>query len=81
MAEWISIGIASLALVGSVVAALVKNATAIAGITAATRQLSGYLEKQDTRLDSHGRRLDNHESRIVAVETVHKVRGCAEAET
>ena len=79
MAEWISVGIAGLLLVGSVVAALIKVSIAVAGNTQATNTLSAYLEKQDSRLDEHGRQLENHEGRIIGLEKTHELRGCDKA--
>lgn len=79
MAEWISVGIAAFGLVGAVVAALIRVSNAVAGNTAATAALSDWLDKQDSRLTEHGKQLDDHESRIVSIETVHRVRGCDEA--
>jgi len=46
----------------------------------AIKTLTDYLEKQDHRNDEQDKVLDDHEVRLVEIETVHKVNGCNHAE-
>lgn len=79
MAEWAAVIIAGVGLIGAVTAALIRVSVAVSGNTQAVNTLSEFLERQDARMSRHGEKLDDHEARIVEIETIHKVRGCAEA--
>lgn len=73
MAEWIIVVLTALSLLGALIMALVKVATAIAGLSQATESLKELLKE-------HGGQLDDHEGRLTTIETIHQVRGCSEAD-
>ena len=76
MPEWITaIGtiILALGVAGSIIAAFVKVAVAVQGNTQAITTLTEYLDKQDKRNDKQDEKLEDHETRIVKIETVHEL--------
>jgi hypothetical protein len=76
MPEWITaIGtiILALGVAGTIVGAFIKVAVAVQGNTEAIRTLTDYLDKQDARNDKQDSKLEDHETRIVKIETVHEI--------
>lgn len=45
--------------------------------SSAIKTLTDYLEKQDHRNDEQDVMLRDHEGRLIEIETVHAVKGCA----
>jgi len=76
MAEWIIVGLTALGMIGSIVLVLVKVSTALTKNTDAIERLTEVMDKQDARIRDLDDAIDNHEGRIVAIETIHRIRGC-----
>ncbi|RPI63104.1 MAG: hypothetical protein EHM48_02980 [Planctomycetaceae bacterium] len=76
MAEWIIVALTALGTLGAIVTVLIKVSTALSRNTDAIDRLTGVMDKQDERIGKLDSAIDNHEGRIVAIETIHRVRGC-----
>ena len=76
MAEWIIVALTALGTLGAIVTVLVKVSTALSRNTDAIDRLVVVMDKQDARIDAIDMAIDDHEGRIVAIETIHRVRGC-----
>jgi hypothetical protein len=73
MAEWIIVGLTALGM-------LIKVSTALSKNTDAIERLTDVMDKQDARIGELDDAIDDHEGRIVAIETIHRIRGCDEAQ-
>jgi hypothetical protein len=80
MAEWIIVGLTALGMIGSIVVVLIKVSTALSKNTDAIERLTDVMDKQDARIGELDDAIDDHEGRIVAIETIHRIRGCDEAQ-
>jgi hypothetical protein len=80
VAEWIIVALTSVGMLGSIIVALVKVSTALSRNTDAIDRLTEVMDKQDARIGELGEVIDNHEGRIVAIETIHRIRGCNDSE-
>lgn len=84
MAEWIAAICAVATIFGTVMAFLIKTmlgvSSTINGNTNAINTLTEYMEKQDKKNTEQDETLENHEGRLIKIETVHELRGCAEAD-
>lgn len=80
MAEWIIVGLTALDMIGSIVVVLIKVSTALSKNTDAIERLTDVMDKQDARIGELDDAIDDHEGRIVAIETIHRIRGCDEAQ-
>jgi len=76
IAEWIIVALTSAGMLGSIIVALVKVSTALSRNPDAIDRLTEVMDKQDARIGELGEVIDNHEGRIVAIETIHRIRGC-----
>lgn len=76
--EWLTaVGTVVLAIIaiGGVIGAFIKVSVAVQGNTAAIKTLTDYMTKQDARNDKQDEKLEDHETRIVKIETVHELEG------
>jgi len=76
MAEWIIVGLTALSMIGSIALVLIKVSTALTKNTMAIERLTEVMDKQDARIGELDEAIDDHEGRIVAIETIHRIRGC-----
>ena len=76
MAEWIIVALTAVGMIGSIILVLIKVSTALSRNTDAIDRLTDVMDKQDARINAIDMAIDNHEGRIVAIETIHSVRGC-----
>ena len=76
MAEWIIVALTAVGMIGSIILVLIKVSTALSRNTDAIDRLTDVMDKQDARINAIDMAIDNHEGRIVAIETIHRVRGC-----
>ena len=79
-AEWIA-AVAALATIAvGVLLFIIRLSVSVSGTlsenSGAIDRLTEYLVKQDKRNDEQDKTLDDHEVRLVEIETVHKVKGC-----
>lgn len=83
-AEWIGVLTAVAVAVAAFLAFIIRLSVSVSGSlrenSTAIKTLTDYLEKQDHRNDEQDKVLDDHEVRLVEIETVHKVKGCNHAE-
>ena len=83
MAEWMQVALAAAAVAVSVgvpmLSAFLRASGAVTKNTAATENLTAWLKTQGAALRRNDDRLDDHEGRLVEIETVHKVLGCEKA--
>lgn len=80
MAEWIIVGLTALGMIGSIVVVLIKVSIALSKNTDAIERLTDVMDKQDARIGELDDAIDDHEGRIVAIETIHRIRGCDESQ-
>lgn len=76
--EWLTaVGTVVLAIIaiGGVIGAFIKVSVAVQGNTQAIKTLTDYMTKQDARNDKQDEKLEDHETRIVKIETVHALEG------
>ena len=62
--------------IGSLIVVLIRVFVALQKLTDATERLIGTLDGHDDRLVKVEGEVADHEGRIVAIETIHKIRGC-----
>ena len=83
-AEWLAAVAAIATIAGGVLLFIIRLSVSVSGTlqenSGAIKTLTDYLEKQDRRNDEQDKVLDDHEGRLIEIETVHKVRGCTHAE-
>lgn len=79
-AEWIAAVAALATIAGAVLLFIIRLSVSVSGTlrenSGAIDRLTEYLVKQDKRNDEQDKTLDDHEVRLVEIETVHKVKGC-----
>lgn len=78
--EWLTaVGTVVLAIIaiGGVIGAFIKVSVAVQGNTQAIKTLTDYMTKQDARNDKQDEKLEDHEGRLVKIETVHELEGKA----
>lgn len=79
-AEWIAAVAALATIAGGVLLFIIRLSVSVSGTlrenSGAIDRLTEYLVKQDKRNDEQDKTLDDHEVRLVEIETVHKVKGC-----
>lgn len=79
-AEWIAAVAALATIAGGVLLFIIRLSVSVSGTlrenSGAIDRLTEYLVKQDNRNDEQDKTLDDHEVRLVEIETVHKVKGC-----
>ena len=76
MAEWTIVALTALGMIGSITLVLIKVSTALTKNTMAIERLTEVMDKQDARIGELDEAIDDHEGRIVAIETIHRIRGC-----
>lgn len=83
-AEWVAAVAALATISGGVLLFIIRLSVSVSGTlrenSGAIDRLTEYLVKQDKRNDEQDKTLDDHEVRLVEIETVHKVKGCVHAE-
>lgn len=81
-AEWIAAVAALATIAGGVLLFIIRLSVSVSGTlrenSGAIDRLTEYLVKQDKRNDEQDKTLDDHEVRLVEIETVHKVKGCVQ---
>lgn len=79
-AEWIAAVAALATIAGGVLLFIIRLSVSVSGTlsenSGAIDRLTEYLVKQDKRNDEQDKTLDDHEVRLIEIETVHKVKGC-----
>jgi hypothetical protein len=76
--EWITaVGtiILALGVVGTLIGVFIKFSVSVQANTQAIKTLTDYMTKQDARNDKQDEKLEDHETRIVKIETVHELEG------
>ena len=63
-------------ILGALIVTLVRVAVALQKLSDTTDRLISTLDDHDKRLDRVEEGVADHEGRIVAIETAHKVKGC-----
>ena len=78
MAAEIVIGIVAICvtIISALIGVMVKVAIALTKNTTAVDQLIKIMDGQGAKLSELDEAIDDHEGRIVAIETIHRVRGC-----
>lgn len=70
-----------MAIVGGFLLFVIRLSVSVSGSlrenSSAIKTLTDYLEKQDHRNDEQDATLRDHEGRLIEIETVHAVKGCA----
>lgn len=61
---------------GALIAVLVRVSVALQKLSDTTDRLIDTLDDHDSRLEKVEGGVADHEGRIVAIETIHKIRGC-----
>ena len=61
---------------GALIAVLVRVSVALQKLSDTTDRLISTLDDHDCRLGKIEGDVADHEGRIVAIETIHKIRGC-----
>jgi len=62
--------------IGALIAVLVQVSVALQKLSDTTDRLISTLDEHDGRLGRVEDDVSNHEGRIVAIETIHRIRGC-----
>lgn len=62
--------------IGALIAVLVRVSVALQKLSDTTDRLILTLDDHDERLGRVEGNVADHEGRIVAIETIHKIRGC-----
>lgn len=66
--------------IGALIAVLIRVSVALQKLSDTTDRLISTLDDHDKRLDRVEGDVADHEGRIVAIETIHKIRGCDNGE-
>jgi len=76
MAEWIIVALTAFGTIGAITTVLIKVSVALSKNTDAIERLTDVMDKQDAKIAELDETIDDHEGRIVAIETIHRIRGC-----
>ena len=74
--EWIALSAVCVPVVGALIVTLVRVSMALQKLSDTTDRLIDTLDDHDSRLEKVEGGVADHEGRIVAIETAHKVKGC-----
>jgi hypothetical protein len=62
--------------IGALIAVMVRVSVALQKLSDTTDRLIMTLDDHDERLGKVENDVKNHEGRIIAIESIHKIRGC-----